>query len=143
MKNDISLLTTPDYRQFIEDIKTRVSAARLSAARHVNRDLILLYWDIGKAIDHKQRLLGWGEFVIDRLSDDLLKSFPATSGFSPRNLRDMKRFYMAYTDIPIWRQVVAKLSPHEKRFQDGSELGDVEITQFRSSSAGTSGRTSQ
>jgi predicted nuclease of restriction endonuclease-like (RecB) superfamily len=146
MKNEISLLATPDYRRFIEDIKTLVSAARMSAARHVNRDLILLYWDIGKTIDHKQRLLGWGEFVIDRISDELRASFPSTTGFSPRNLRYMKQFYLAYTDMAIWqqpvaklmkstipgylRQPVAKLSHHDKCFHDGSVLSDVEITLF-------------
>jgi hypothetical protein len=57
---DTEMLVTPEYRQFIEDLKARVTAARISAARAVNRDLILLYWDIGRAIVEKQRTLGWG-----------------------------------------------------------------------------------
>ena len=48
MKNDPTVLATPEYGRFIEDLKARVTAARISAARHVNRDMILLYWDIGR-----------------------------------------------------------------------------------------------
>ena len=107
--SNTTMLTTPEYRQFIEDLKARVTAARISAARAVNRDLILLYWDIGRAIVEKQQALGWGESVVDRVSRDLREAFPGTTGFSPRNLRDMKRFYLAYADKAIWPQAVAKL----------------------------------
>ena len=106
---DSTVMTSPEYRQFIEDLKTRVVSARISAARAVYRDMILLYWDIGQSIVERQGTLGWGESVIDGVSCDLRRAFPATTGFSPRNLRDMKRFYLAYIDEVIWRQAVAKL----------------------------------
>ena len=70
------MLTTPEYRQFIADLKARVTAARISAARAVNRDLILLYWDIGRGIVEKQRTLGWGEAVVEMVSADLQRAFP-------------------------------------------------------------------
>jgi predicted nuclease of restriction endonuclease-like (RecB) superfamily len=123
------MLTTPEYRQFIEDLKARVTAARISAARAVNRDLILLYWDIGRAIVEKQQSLGWGESVVEMVSADLQRVFPGMTGFSPRNLWDMKRFYLAYTDEAIWRQTVAKLekrntgTPTEILRQPVAELG--------------------
>src|ERR1017187_1318716 len=98
MSTDSTMMTSPEYRRFIEDLKTRVISARISAARSVNRDLILLYWDIGHGIVERQQVLGWGESVIDRVSCDLREAFPATTGFSPRNLRDMKRFYLTYAD---------------------------------------------
>jgi predicted nuclease of restriction endonuclease-like (RecB) superfamily len=107
---DSTMMTSPEYRRFIEDLKARVLSARISAARSVNRDGILLYWDLGRAIVEKQLVLGWGESVIDRVSSDLRAAFPDSRGFSPRNLRDMKRLYLAYTDEAIWRQVVAKMS---------------------------------
>jgi len=110
-ENDSSVMATPEYRRFIEDLKARVISARISAARAVNRDGILLYWDIGRGIVEKQHVLGWGESVIDRVSCDLRAAFPDSRGFSPRNLRDMKRFYLAYSDEAIWRQVAAKLPP--------------------------------
>ena len=100
----------PDYPAFLAALKERILHARTSAARAVNRELVPLYWDIGRGIVEKQRVLGWGESVIDRLSADLQDAFPRTTGFSPRNLRDMKRFYLAYSDASIWRQPVAKMS---------------------------------
>ncbi len=102
-------LSPPDYPAFFAAVKERILNARTSAARSVNRDLILLYWDIGRGIVEKQQALGWGESVIDRLSADLKQALPNVTGFSPRNLRDMKRFYLAYADDTMWRQVVAKL----------------------------------
>ena len=110
MKNDPAVLATPEYGRFIEELKARVTAARVTAARHVNRDMILLYWDIGRGIVEKQQMLGWGESVVEMVSADLRRAFPQMTGFSPRNLRDMKRFYLAYTDEVIWRQAVAKLA---------------------------------
>jgi hypothetical protein len=100
----------PNYPAFLAALKERILHARTTAARAVNRELALLYWDIGRAIVEKQQLLGWGESVIDRLSTDLQDAFPRATGFSPRNMRDMKRFYLAYSDESIWRQPVAKLS---------------------------------
>lgn len=107
----------PDYPAFLASLKERILHARTAAARAVNRDLVLLYWDVGRAIVEKQQLLGWGESVIDRLSADLQDAFPRTAGFSPRNMRDMKRFYLAYSDEAIWQQPVAKLLKNLSRGQ--------------------------
>ena len=107
-------MTSPEYRRFIESLKTRVISARMSAARAVNCDLIRLYWDIGRAVVEKQKALEWGESVVDRVSADLQEAFPTTTGFSPRNLRDMRRFYLVYADESIWRQAVAKLQERAK-----------------------------
>jgi len=99
------------YTEFLCEIKSRIQSARLSASRTVNSALIRLYWDIGRAILEKQRRDGWGEAVVETLARDLQTAFPGTSGFSGRNLRDMKRFYIAYSYPAIWRQAVAKLAP--------------------------------
>ncbi|MBI5300002.1 MAG: DUF1016 domain-containing protein [Deltaproteobacteria bacterium] len=97
------------YHEFLGQLKFRIQSARVSAVRAVNRDLIFLYWDIGLAITEKQKQLGWGESVIERLSKDLLNTFPGVTGFSPRNLRDMKRFFISYSSPEFWRQAVAKI----------------------------------
>ena len=68
----------------------------------------MLYWDIGNAIVDRQQRLGWGESVVEALARDLRDAFPGTTGFSARNLRDMKRFFLAYSAKEIWRQAVAK-----------------------------------
>jgi predicted nuclease of restriction endonuclease-like (RecB) superfamily len=104
-------LSLSDYPAFLADLKARILHARTSAARLVNHELILLYWDIGRGIVRRQQAAGWGDSVIDRLSSDLLAAFPKSTGFSSRNLRDMKRFYLAYSDETIWRQAAAKLPP--------------------------------
>ena len=111
---DTALAISADYRQFVEELKARVAAARLSAARRVNHELVFLYWDIGRGIVEKQQALGWGESVVEMVAADLQRAFPSMSGFSPRNLRDMKRFYLAYRDEAIWRQAVAKLTKGAK-----------------------------
>jgi hypothetical protein len=119
MKNTAELtMASPEYRKFIEDLKTRVISARIEAARAVNRDLILLYWDIGRGIVEKQQILGWGESVVDRISTDLKEAFPATTGFSPRNLRDMKCFYLAYSDLTVWRKTITTWSSILKTSDD-------------------------
>jgi predicted nuclease of restriction endonuclease-like (RecB) superfamily len=97
-----------DYATFIGELKARVAAARLSAARAVNRDLISLYWDIGKAIVEQQRTQGWGQSVVEQIARDLRASFPGTQGFSARNVWDMRRLYEEYTGSEILRQVVAE-----------------------------------
>jgi len=100
--------TSTDYVRLVGELKDRIAAARLAASRSVNRELILLYWDIGKAIVDRQQRLGWGESVVEALARDLREAFPGTTGFSARNLRDMKRLFRAYADTEFWRQPVAK-----------------------------------
>ena len=68
---------------------------------------MLLYWDIGQGIVEKQKILAWGESVVDKVAADLREAFPQMTGFSSRNVRDMKRFYVAYSDAAEWGQVVA------------------------------------
>ena len=94
-------------------MKSRIRSAHLSAARAVNRDMILLYWDIGRGIVERQEAYGWGQSVIDRLSQDLRTAFPAVTGFSSRNLRNMKRFYTVYSNFEKWQQAVAKLNQQD------------------------------
>jgi predicted nuclease of restriction endonuclease-like (RecB) superfamily len=106
---------TPDYSAFLTDVKSRIQTARLAAGRAVNRELVLLYWDIGRGIVEKQSVQGWGESVVERLADDLSTEFPDMRGFSGRNLRDMRRLYLTYADLEFWRQAVAILPPASDR----------------------------
>ncbi|MEI7731371.1 MAG: PDDEXK nuclease domain-containing protein [Verrucomicrobiota bacterium] len=107
--HDSTVVTSPEYRHFIEALKTRVLSARISAARAVNRDLILLYWDIGRGIVEKQRVLGWGESVVEMVSADLRQAFPGMTGFSPRNVWYMRRVYEVYSASDFLQQVAAEL----------------------------------
>jgi predicted nuclease of restriction endonuclease-like (RecB) superfamily len=102
-------LSPPDYAAFLASLKERILQARTSAARAVNRDLILLYWDIGRGIVEKQQTAGWGEAVVERLAADLRVEFPDMRGFSVANLWRMKQFYLAHTSHDFLSQAVRVL----------------------------------
>jgi len=104
-----TLILDKRYLNFLQDIKNRIMSARINAFRSVNRELICLYWDIGRGIVEKQKELGWGQSVVELLSKDIRKDLPGITGFSARNLWDMKRFFEAYSAPEFLRQVVAEL----------------------------------
>lgn len=97
------------YPELFEDLKNRVRAAQVRAALAVNRELVLLYWSIGRDILAQQKEHGWGAKIIDRLAADLRKAFPQMEGFSPRNLKYMRAFAEAWPDEQIVQQVVAQI----------------------------------
>lgn len=97
------------YPAFLTDLKQRISTARLRASLSVNRELVLLYWNIGREILSRQQNEGWGAKITDRLSADLRRAFPEMTGFSSRNLRYMRTFAAAWPDAPIGQQVAAQL----------------------------------
>jgi predicted nuclease of restriction endonuclease-like (RecB) superfamily len=110
MKNVPTVLDTAEYRRFIEDIKARVTAARISAARQVNSDLILLYWDIGRAIVEKQKTLDWGDSVVELVAADLRRSFPGARGFSANNVWLMRQFFSEYSNAEFLEQAVQEMA---------------------------------
>ena len=105
--NDLSLPSR--YLEALEDIKARVRAARIRASLSVNRELIILYWEIGHLILQRQQTEGWGTKVIDRLSVDLNREFPDQKGFSARNLKYMRKFAECYPDKEIVQQPAAQI----------------------------------
>ena len=102
-------IASPEYRRFIEQLKARVLSARVSAARAVNCDLILLYWDIGRAIVEKQKLLNWGDSVVEMVAKDLQKEFPAMAGFSQANVWRMRQLHLVYSSEAILAQAEREL----------------------------------
>ena len=99
-----------EYATFLEELKNRVSSSRYKAALAVNNELILLYHHIGSEILRRQKEHGWGAKVIDQLSKDLRKAFPEMKGFSPRNLKYMRKFAEEYPDIEFVQTVLAQLT---------------------------------
>jgi len=125
MKRMTLNIAQPDYRRFIEDLKARVTAARISAARHVNRDLIRLYWDIGRAIDEKQKIHNWGDSVVEMVARDLKAAFPGSTGFSPQNVWRMRQFYRDHTDEHVLSQFVRELTRQEQPAPEGENLSQL------------------
>jgi DUF1016 N-terminal domain len=76
----------------------------------VTREMVLLYWQIGRDILQRQTQQGWGTKVIDRLAADLRCAFPDMTGFSPRNLRYMRAFAAAWPDEPIVQGPLAQIT---------------------------------
>jgi DUF1016 N-terminal domain len=118
-----------DYAAFVADLKTRITSARLSAARAVNSELVGLYWDIGAAIRAKQAVQGWGDAVVERLSSDLKRFFPGTTGFSAINLWRMRQMHETYTAPDFLSQLVREPGPHTKAAKE--EAGDPPRRQSR------------
>jgi predicted nuclease of restriction endonuclease-like (RecB) superfamily len=101
---------TPDgYADWLAELKTRIHLAQQRATLAVNRELVLLYWQIGHDILQRQAEQGWGAKVIDRLSRDLRTAFPDMKGFSSRNLKYMRAFAQAWPDASIVQEVLAQL----------------------------------
>ncbi len=97
------------YAEFLRDLKERIRHAQVRAALAVNRELVLLYWQLGREILARQQEHGWGAKVIDRLAVDLRHAFPETHGFSPRNLTYMRALAEAWPDESIVQQVAAQI----------------------------------
>ena len=122
---DSSVMASPEYRQFIEDLKTRVVSARIAAARAVCRDMILLYWDIGQRIVERQRTLGWGESVVNMVARDLRRAFPHSRSFSSDNVWRMRQFYLAYSRGPFLGQAVPEIASATSEGRGPAVLGQV------------------
>src|SRR2546427_3533013 len=97
------------YQAFLKDLKERIRTAQVRAALAINRELVLLYWSVERDILGWQNQHGWGAKVIDRLAADLRRAFPEMTGFSPRNLKYMRAFALAWPDEQIVQQVAAQI----------------------------------
>lgn len=98
-----------EYIKFLNEIKSRIVSARIQAIRSVSKELIKLYWDIGKGIVERQQKYKWGDNIVEALARDLKEEFPQTHGFSERNLWNMRRFYEEYKNKPFLQQAVAEI----------------------------------
>jgi len=90
----------PVYPHLIKELKDKIRVAQLKAHLSVNREMIKLYWEIGKLIFEKQKDERWGAKVIEKIGKDLQQEFPGIEGFSRRNIFRMRAFYTAYQMVP-------------------------------------------
>lgn len=98
-----------EYQELLISLKQRIRTSQIRAALAVNRELIILYWQIGQEILLRQSQQGWGAKVIDRLSQDLREEFPEIKGLSRTNLLYMRAFAEAYSEEQIVQQVVGQI----------------------------------
>lgn len=97
------------YIAWLGNLKQRIQTTQLRASQSINSELIKLYWEIGRSILEKQQQKKWGTKVIDRLASDLRSAFPEMKGFSPSNLKYMRRFAEAYPECKIGQQAADQL----------------------------------
>lgn len=98
------LMNTPDYKNVVSSIKAQIKTAQYRAVSHANRELILLYWNIGRVLLENG---AWGNKFIENLARDIKADFPALTGFSVRNLKYMKKFAAEFPDEELVQQLVA------------------------------------
>lgn len=97
------------YNELIREVKDRVARAQYDALKAVNKELIALYWDIGRMIVDRQKEHGWGKAIVESLARDLQLEFPGMQGFSAQNLWRMRQFYSIYAEnqklSPLAREI--------------------------------------
>jgi predicted nuclease of restriction endonuclease-like (RecB) superfamily len=106
----IRLIDPPSgYADWLADLKARIHTAQQRTTLAVNRELVQLYWQIGRDILTRQAQQGWGAKVIERLAEDLRLAFPDMKGFSRANLMYIRAFAEAWPDAEIIQQAVGQL----------------------------------
>lgn len=103
-------MTDKKYVSFLNEIKQRIRAAQYEALKSINKEMIQLYWDIGRMIVTRQEKEGWGRSIVETLADDLQKEFPGVQGYSARNLWYMRNFYSLYRQDEKLQPLVAEIS---------------------------------
>jgi predicted nuclease of restriction endonuclease-like (RecB) superfamily len=98
-----------EFKDFVKEIKNRILSSQYEALKKVNRELIDLYWNIGKDIVAKQEAYGWGKSVVKNLSQELQKEFVGMRGFSERNLWNMRNFYIEYKENQKLQSLTAEI----------------------------------
>lgn len=98
-----------NYALLLDSLREHIRRAQIRAALSVNREMVLLYWQIGREILAQQAQHGWGAKVIDHLSQDLRQAFPEMKGFSARNLKYMRAFAAAWPEDVFVQQVAAQI----------------------------------
>lgn len=105
MPKQPSMIPPDSYELFLIALKKRIRTAQVKAALAVNKELILLYWQIGRDILQRQAVEGWGGKVVTQLAKDLKREFPELRGFSRSNLMYMRTFAEAWPDEQIVHQL--------------------------------------
>ena len=100
------LLNTNEYLSVVNDIKNQITLAQQRATTGINREMVVLYWNVGKIINDRKT---WGDNFISNLSRDIRSTFLNIRGFSERNLKYMSKFARIYTDFEIVQQVLHNL----------------------------------
>ena len=106
MSSDLTTLT-PEYRQWLAELKARYRQVQLKAAVAVNTAMLQFYWELGTDMVAKQTQFAWGSGFLRQISADLMREFPEVKGFSKRNLEQIRRWYSFWNASPSIAQQAA------------------------------------
>ena len=95
-----------DFKDIISNIKDEIKTTQYKVAVQSNISLISMYFRLGKILNDNYK---YGNRFIDEVSKDLKIEFPNSTGFSVRNLKYMKKFYLEYKDDELMQQLVAQV----------------------------------
>lgn len=106
-----SLIKDKDYSAWLKELKNKVRMVQIKAAVRVNSELLQFYWTLGQDIVDKQKNVRWGDGFLKQLSADLSSEFPDMKGFSERNIKYVRQWFLFYnTNNAIGQQAVAQLT---------------------------------
>ena len=95
------------YVSVVESIKEQIRSAKHKAILNANKEMLILYWNIGRIINENST---WGSKFLRSLSDEIKNEFPSAKGFSVSNLKNMARFYREYSNDEIGQSVTSQIT---------------------------------
>ena len=96
MKTALSI--NQPFKDWVNHLKQDIRSAQIKAAVRVNSELLHLYWQLGAEIIERQKEMTWGSGFLEELSRELMAEFPDMKGFSYRNIRSIKQWYLFYNE---------------------------------------------
>lgn len=116
------MIASAEYVEWLSTLKQRYRQSQIKAVVRINQSMLEFYWSLGHDIVAIKAESKWGTGVLQQLSADLQQIFPNEKGFSYRNIRYIKQWYLFYYDeFTKWHQAGAKL-PNSKMHQLGAKL---------------------
>jgi predicted nuclease of restriction endonuclease-like (RecB) superfamily len=126
----MEIIKSEEYKNWITEIKKKISSAQIKASLSVNSEMLRLYWDLGQSISKKLSVANWGTKVVDNMSKDLQNTFPNLDGFSKRNLLFMRQWFEFYQNpdnksIKIMKQLVSQLREKQNPIENIKSIASL------------------
>ena len=118
----------PDYSVAVNTIKNAILRSQYQAAKLINREMLSLYYGIGKYVSENSREGFWGTGAIKTISERLRKELPGLRGFSETSIRKMRQFYEQWSPtIEKSTAMAVKLSTEDDTNKEEIEINALII----------------
>ena len=98
-----------DYVSWVHDVKQRYVSAQIKSAVKVNTEQLFFNWQLGRDLVERKAEEKWGKGIVEQLSLDLQNEFPKAKGFSARNLWNMKKWYLFYSENESFSELAYRM----------------------------------